>query len=65
MESKKKFLRLCEVLDICGLSRSSCYSMMKSGQFPGNLKISARSVRWDSDEVYGWVADRINARSVG
>lgn len=64
MGKERYFLRLCEVLKICGISRSSCYALMKAGKFPKNVKITDRSVRWISEEIFGWVEGRINTRSI-
>jgi prophage regulatory protein len=38
-----RFLRLKEVLAICGKSRSSVYDAIKKGEFPKPVKLSARS----------------------
>jgi len=42
-----------------GLSRSSIYRMIQSGEFPAPVKLSKRSVGWDSEAVQQWINDRI------
>jgi prophage regulatory protein len=49
-------LRLCDVCDMVGLSRSTIYSAMANGSFPKAIRVGARSVRWRSTDVGAWVA---------
>jgi prophage regulatory protein len=53
-------LRLREVIKRTGLSRSSIYALMKLGQFPLSVKMSARSVGWVEAEVSDFIQARIN-----
>jgi len=39
-----------------GLSRSKLYAMVKAGNFPAPIRLSARCVRWTSESVRGWIA---------
>jgi prophage regulatory protein len=57
-----RFLRLKEVLAICGKSRSSVYEAIKKGDFPKPVKLSARSSAWIKSEVEQWAVDCIRAR---
>ena len=43
-----RFLRLKEVLAICGKSRSSVYDAIRKGDFPKPVMLSGRFVRTDS-----------------
>jgi prophage regulatory protein len=54
-----RLLRLQEVREATGLSRSSIYA---DPQFPRPVKIGPRAVAWVETEVRGWVHDRIAAR---
>jgi prophage regulatory protein len=47
----EKILRLPQVMEITGLSRSSIYALMKDGKFPKSVKISRRSAGWWSGQV--------------
>jgi prophage regulatory protein len=48
------FIRLKEVLSICGKSRSSVYASIKSGNFPAPIKVGGRSSAWVKSEVLLW-----------
>lgn len=52
--SEDRLIRLPEVLDICGLSRSALYQKIKDGNFPAQVKLSARSSAWVQSEVIAW-----------
>lgn len=53
--------RLAVVMQRTGLTRPTIYRQMKLGQFPQNIKLSARSVAWLSTEIDGWIHGRIQA----
>ncbi len=50
-----RFVRLPEVMQLCGLSRSSIYQKMADGSFPAQIKISMRSVAWLEGDVIDWI----------
>lgn len=54
-------LRLPAVLAICGLAKSTTYDLIAKGDFPGPVRLSARSVGWTSDSIETWIAARIAA----
>ena len=56
-----RFLRLKEVLAICGKSRSSVYDAIKKGDFPKPVKLSGRSSAWVASEVEQWAVECIRA----
>lgn len=56
-----RFLRLREVLDICGKSRSSLYEAIKEGTFPAPIKLNGRSSAWVKSEVMQWAQACIEA----
>jgi prophage regulatory protein len=60
-----RFLRLKEVLAICGKSRSSVYDAIKKGDFPKPVKLSGRSSAWIESEVEQWAVDCIRASRQG
>lgn len=53
------FLRLPEVKRMTGLSRSSIYMQIKTGQFPAPVKLGGRAVGWVEDEILTWARDRV------
>lgn len=54
-----QFIRLKEVLAICGRSRSSIYEAIKKGAFPKPVKLQGRSSAWIKGEVEQWVVQCI------
>jgi prophage regulatory protein len=39
----KKFLRISDVVQLCGLPRSTIYEKMAAGEFPLQVRLSARA----------------------
>jgi prophage regulatory protein len=56
-----RFIRLKEVLAICGKSRSSVYEAIKKGEFPAPIKLRGRSSAWIKSEVLQWAEACIRA----
>ena len=54
-----RFLRLREVLERTGLSRSTIYVRLEQGRFPRPVSLGDRAVRWVEAEVDEWIAERI------
>lgn len=54
----KKVLRLKDVIQIVGLSRSSIYALKASGDFPDSFMLGARAVGWLSDDIESWLESR-------
>jgi prophage regulatory protein len=59
-----KIIRLRAAKDWTGLSRSTIYAMMKSGDFPQNILIGARAVGWLESDIRSWVDARVDASKV-
>ncbi len=57
-----RFIRLKEVLAICGKSRSSVYDAIQKGKFPRPVKLNGRSSAWVRSEVEQWAQACIDAR---
>ncbi|MDA3878026.1 MAG: AlpA family phage regulatory protein [Halothiobacillus sp.] len=51
-------LRLPDVLQISGASRSSIYLWVSAGIFPQPVKLGVRAVGWRRSEVQKWLDDR-------
>ena len=51
-------LRRQEVERIVGLSRSSVYRMMQSGDFPRSVRISPGAVKWRASDIKAWLETR-------
>jgi prophage regulatory protein len=56
-----RLLRIREVLQLTGLSRSTAYSLMARGLCPRPVKISVRASAWREDEVQRWVDARTSS----
>lgn len=60
---KERFLRLSDVKERTGLSRSTIYLGISQGRFPQNVNIGPRCVGWLESEIDTWIQDRIDQRS--
>ena len=55
-----KILRLPQVKEITGLSRSTIYLHMSEGSFPNHISLGSRAVGWLHAEVEDWINQRIH-----
>lgn len=56
-----KIIRLPDVIDNTGISRSTIYSLMSKGDFPQSISLGERAVGWLQEEVEQWIEQRISA----
>ena len=61
----QRFLRLPEVMHLCGLSRSTIYELIRKGEFPPQVSLGGKNVAWLHSEVTAWMAGRIAGRKRG
>lgn len=52
-------LRISQVKQRTGLSRSSIYAKSASGEFPSPIKLGSRASGWVEQEVDDWIEERI------
>lgn len=53
-------IRLPQVQERTGLSRSTIYSLIRDGEFPKQIRLHGRkSVGWVEAEVDKWIEERI------
>ena len=62
-EMSDKLLRLPEVKNRTGLSRSTIYNRIADGTFPKSVSLGQRAVGWIEAEVDEWIKSRIEVRS--
>jgi len=53
-----KIIRIKEVLNLTGLSRTTLWRLEKRGQFPARLLLSAGSVGWRNKEIITWIESK-------
>ena len=57
----RRILRLPNVLDRTGLSRSTVYQRVTEGRFPRPVSVGTRAGGWSETEVEEWIARQIEA----
>ena len=62
-----KLLRIKQVQDRTGLSKSYIYQLCNQNQFPKSIQLVAggSSVAWVESEILEWIDSRIKARDEG
>ena len=61
IDTPEAILRLPQVRQRVGLSRSTIYALAAKGAFPAPIKIGSRAAGWLASEVDQWLAERIAA----
>ena len=56
------FIRLPEVMQRVGLSKSQVYKLIAEDQFPNPVKVSQRISCWVVTEVDDWIKNQIQCR---
>ena len=59
-----RIIRLPELIDRTGMSRSRIYAAMADGEFPAPKKLGARAVGWLARDVEAFIAALPSARVV-
>lgn len=54
-----EFIRLREVKRITGMGTTYIYEKMKTGDFPGQIKLGPRAVAWIKAEVMAWAREKV------
>ena len=57
-----RLIKLNDVMNSCGLGRSSIYKFMSEGTFPKSVSLGDRAVAWVESEVEDWIAEKIAQR---
>ena len=65
MNSLPRLLRRKHVQELTGLSSSSLYRKIASGDFPKPVSLGGHAVRWREDELLRWLEERPRAGGEG
>jgi len=57
----KKIIRLPEVKNKTGLSRSSIYLRMSNGEFPQSISLGSRAIGWLDTDIEQWLDNCVTA----
>ena len=57
-----RFVRLPEVLNLVGVTRSTLYRWMDEGTFPKQIHLGPRTIVWNEREVVQWMEDQMASR---
>lgn len=55
------FLRLPEVKEVTGLSKSSLYALIRAHSFPAPIRLGPRAVAWVKSDIKTWASQKIQA----
>ena len=55
MDRRKRLLRIDQVLEVVGVSKSVLYEMIGRNEFPRPVRISLRAVGWHQWEIDDWL----------
>ncbi len=59
--STHKLIRLPQVKQTTGLSKSTIYSRIAEGTFPKQIPIGPRLVVWVESDIQNWIAEQVSA----
>ena len=59
MNMATKILRISQVKQQIGLSRSTIYQRISKGLFPRPISLGLRAVGWLESDLEDWIAERI------
>lgn len=57
-----RFLRLDEVREKTGLSKSAIYNQIRKGEFPASVPIGSRTVAWLESDINEWLEWQVQVR---
>lgn len=57
-----RVIKLKDVINTTGLSRSSIYAYMAKGEFPKPIQLGPRAVAWVEEEVQEWLTNKLEQR---
>ena len=60
--AQPRFLRISEVLNLVGVTRSTLYRWMDAGTFPKQISVGGNTVVWVESAVTAWMEDQMASR---
>lgn len=57
----QKLLRLPQVKDLTGLSKSTIYARITEGSFPKQIPLGPRLVVWMESDIQNWIKEQVSA----
>ncbi|MDE1151039.1 MAG: AlpA family transcriptional regulator [Micavibrio sp.] len=60
----ERILRLAEVCETTGLSRSTIYAWIAEGSFPRYIRLGGKSVGWRLSDINSWIDKCVAATAV-
>jgi prophage regulatory protein len=63
--TSQNIIRLPQVKQRTGLSRSTLYALIKEGKFAAPIPIGARAVGWLDSDIDQWIDARVKASRPG
>ena len=69
MRSSDRLIRLPEVLNMVGISRSQIYNLISAGHFPSPIKLRGSEIKglstrcscWSENQVQNWIQEQIQS----
>lgn len=59
IDYKKRLIRLSQVREMTGLSKTSIYARIAEGTFPRQIPIGPRIVAWIDSDIKEWIETQI------
>jgi prophage regulatory protein len=64
LPKNERILRMHQITDLTGLSKSTLYLYMKQGKFPRSIPIGERSRGFVESQVQEWINQKIGGSNV-
>ena len=64
MTAISRIIRLPEVTNLTGISRTMIYELIKKNKFPRQINLGVRAVGWVESEIQEWIEQRIADRDL-
>ncbi len=56
--SEDRIMRIQEIIEITGVSRSTIWRMERRGEFPSRVPLGASSIGWLKSEINAWIKNK-------